>query len=57
MSQGAMTGSTLCTIIAKQNVMKLCRNLIVKALTLLLEFPILAGLDFWLFTSLFAFVD
>jgi hypothetical protein len=57
MSQGAMTGSTLRTIIGKQNVMKLCRNLIVKALTLLLEFPILAGLDFWLLTSLFTFVD
>ena len=56
-SHGAMLSSILCAIIAQHNVVKLCRNLIVKELTLLFEFPILARMNFLLFTFLFALVD
>jgi hypothetical protein len=45
-SDGAMLGSILCSIIAKHNVVKLCRNPIVKELTLLFEFPILTSMNF-----------
>jgi hypothetical protein len=37
-SDGAMLGSILCSIIAKHNVVKLCRNPIVKELPCSLNF-------------------